>query len=326
MTVANPRFDTNWEEVEELGSDSVRDAYLPSLPIDINEIKTNLLQLLLNRWLAAGLAAALATLMLSAIAIFHSDSTISQSPTTVAQVDPSNCDATQVACLEAIRSSAQNQLQNRRVGETAKITQFDLNPNNPEAMGYLQRALVNEAIAFNGRVQESRGDRNSPNYGKHPAAIKYASAIEAMKKVNLGAGGEGSTLVWTDPATVKTDETGKPVLDSDGKPQRRVVYEKLSPHLTQVVGIAQLLANIISENPNLPQSDAVAIALDLMNGQEEIKTALVPLLRLQGLDAVATELERRDMYGRSVVPNLPEDAAPGQVNPVDYYNPFPGGF
>ncbi len=43
-----------------------------------------------------------------------------------------------------------------------------------------------------------------------------------------------------------------------------------------------------------------------MNGQEDLKTALVPLLRLQGLDAVAEELERRDMYGRSVVPNPPK--------------------
>lgn len=325
MTVANPRFET-WEPIDEADSDSVRDAYSLSLPIDLNELKTNLLQLLLNRWLAAGLAAALATLMLCAIAIFHSNNTISQSPTTVTQVDPNNCDATQVACLEAIRASSQNQLQNRRIGETAKITQFDLNPNNPEAMGYFQRALVNEAIAFNQRVADSRGDRNNPNFGKHPAAIKYASAIEAMKKINLGAGGEGSTLVWPDPSQVATDENGKPILDENGKPERKLIYEKLSPHLTQVVGIAQLLANIISENPNLPQSDAVAIALDLMNGQEDLKTALIPLLRLQGLDAVAEELERRDMYGRAAVPNVPEDAAPGQVNPIEFYNPYPGGF
>ncbi|HEY9837360.1 MAG TPA: hypothetical protein V6D27_10730, partial [Vampirovibrionales bacterium] len=320
MTIANPGFDTPY--LDELADDLVQDSRLPQL----GQIKANLLQLLLNRWLAAGLAAALATLMLSVIAIVHSEGTLSQSGATIAQVDPANCNATEVSCLEAIRSSAQNQLQNRRVAEVAKITQFDLNPNNPEAMGYLQMAITNEANAFNSRVQESRGDRNNPNYGKHPAAIKYASAIEAMKKVNLGAGGEGSTLVWTDPATVKTDETGKPVLDDQGKPQRRVVYEKLSPHLTQALGMVQVLANIMSENPNLPQSDAVAVALDLMNGQEDLKAALVPLLRLQGLDAVATELERRDMYGRSVVKNIPEDAAPGQVNPVDYYNPFPGGF
>ncbi|MCT7957244.1 hypothetical protein [Laspinema palackyanum] len=321
MTLANPGFDTPY--LDELADDSANsNSRLPQF----GQIKANLLQLLLNRWLAAGLAAALATLMLSVIAIVHSEGTISQSATTIAQVDPANCNATEVSCLEAIRASSQNQLQNRRISETAKITQFDLNPNNPEAMGYLQMAITNEANAFNNRVQESRGDRNNPNFGKHPAAIKYASAIEAMKKVNLGAGGEGSTLVWPDPAGVKTDSTGKPVLDENGKPQRKVIYEKLSPHLTQALGMVQLLANIISENPTLPQSDAVAIALDMMNGQEDLKTALVPLLRLQGLDAVAEELERRDMYGRSVVPNVPEDAAPGQVNPVDYYNPFPGGF
>ncbi|MCT7970262.1 hypothetical protein NG799_28500 [Laspinema sp. D1] len=324
MTVANPGFDTNY--LDELTDDSDETADSNSRVPQLAQIKSSLFNLFLNRYLAAGLAAAFATLMLSVIAIVHSDGMMSQSATTVAQVDPANCNATEVACLEAIRSSSQNQLQNKRIGEVAKITQFDLNPNNPEAMGYLQMAITNEAIAFNTRVQESRGDRDNPNYGKHPAAIKYASAIEAMKKVNLGAGGEGSTLVWNDPAAVKTNETGKPVLDENGKPQRRVVYEKLSPHLTQAVGMVQLLVNIMSENPNLPQSDAVAVALDLMNGQEDLKTALVPLLRLQGLDAVATELERRDVYGRSVVKNIPEDAAPGQVNPVDYYNPFPGGF
>jgi hypothetical protein len=321
MTVANPGFDTNY--LDELTHDSAdSNSRLPQL----GQIKASLFNLLLNRYLAAGLAAAFATLMLSVIAIVHSDGMMSQSATTVAQVNPANCDATQVACLEAIRASSQNQLQNRRISEASKITQFDLNPNSPEAMGYLQMAITNEATAFNTRVQESRGDRNSPNFGKHPAAIKYASAIEAMKKVNLGAGGEGSTLVWPDPSQVATDENGKPILDENGKPERKLVYEKLSPHLTQAMGMVQLLANIISENPNLPQADAVAIALDLMNGQEDLKTALVPLLRLQGLDAVAEELERRDMYGRSVVPNPPEDAAPGQVNPVDYYNPFPGGF
>jgi hypothetical protein len=322
MTVANPGFDTNYPYLDELADDSVKDSRLPQL----GQLKANLLGLLLNRYLFAGLAAAFATLMLSVIAIVHSDGMMSQSATHVSQVDPANCNATEVACLEAIRSSSQNQLQNRRISEVAKITQFDLNPNNPEAMGYLQMAITNEAIAFNTRVQESRGDRDNPNFGKHPAAIKYASAIEAMKKVNLGAGGEGSTLVWNDPSNVKTDSNGKPVLDENGQPQRRVVYEKLSPHLTQAVGMVQLLVNTMSENPNLPQSDAVAVALDLMNGQENLKTALVPLLRLQGLDAVATELERRDMYGRSVVPNPPPDAAPGQVNPMDYYNPFPGGF
>lgn len=321
MTVANPGFDTPY--LDELADDSANsNSQLPQF----GQIKANLLQLLLNRWLAAGLAAALATLMLSVIAIVHSEGTLSQSATTIAQVNPANCDATEVSCLEAIRTSAQNQLQNRRVAETAKITQFDLNPHRPEAMGYLQMALVNEAIAFNTRVQESRGDRNDPNFGKHPAAIKYASAIEALKKVNLGAGGEGSTLVWPDPANLKTDSTGKPILDEDGKPQRKIIHEKLSPHLTQAVGMVQLLSNIMSENPNLPQSDAVAIALDMMNGQNELKATLVPLLRLQGLEAVATELERRDMYGRSVVPNIPENAAPGQVNPIEFYNPFPGGF
>jgi hypothetical protein len=322
MTVANPGFDTNYPYLDELADDSVKDSRL----LQLGQIKANLLGLLLNRYLFAGLAAAFATLMLSVIAIVHSDGMMSQSATTVAQVDPANCNATEVACLEAIRSSSQNQLQNRRISEVAKITQFDLNPNNPEAMGYLQMAITNEAIAFKQRVESARGDRNSPNFGKHPAAIKYASAIEALKKVNLGAGGEGSTLVWPDPSQVARDENGKPILDENGKPERKLVYEKLSPHLTQAVGMVQLLVNIVSENPNLPQADAVAIALDLMNGQEDLKTALVPLLRLQGLDAVATELERRDMYGRSVVPNPPEDAAPGQVNPIEFYNPFPGGF
>ncbi len=177
----------------------------------------------------AMVAAAIASLFLAAIALVQNQGQFVQAPTHVSQVNPANCDATQVSCLEAIRASSQNQLQNRRISEASKITQFDLNPNNPEAMGYLQMALVNEAAAFNQRVQESRGDRNSPNYGKHPAAIKYASAIEAMKKVNLGAGGEGSTLVWPDPSEVETDETGKPVLDENGKPERQSGLRKVVP-------------------------------------------------------------------------------------------------
>jgi len=292
----------------------------------ITDLKANLLNLLVNKYVITILAVTISSLFLGIIAVIQTQSQLVQTPTHLNQVDARNCDATQIACLEAIRSNAQNQLRNTQVGEIAKITQFDLNPENPTERGYLQMILGNETIDFNHRVQSVRGDKNDPNFGRHPDAIKHDSMVTALKKVNLGAGGEGSTLVWNDPANVKTDETGKPVLDVQGKPINKVVHEKLSPHLTQALGILQILVINSSRNPNLSQSDSIAIALDLINGQEEVKTAVISLLRLQGLDPVANEIERRDMYGRSVVPNIPDNSAPGDINPLDNYNPFPGGF
>ncbi|MCT7971132.1 hypothetical protein [Laspinema olomoucense] len=296
----------------------------------VTDLKTSLLTILLNKYVITTLVVAVSSLFLGAIAVFQSQAQLTQSPVDASQVDARNCDATQIACLNAIRSEAQNQLRNTQLTEAAKITQFDLNPENPIEMGLMQRVLNNEAIAFNARVQQVRGDRNDPNYGLHPEAIRNNSTANAVNKIALGAGGETSTLVWNDPGAFKTDETGKPVLDENGLPQPRQVYEKMSPHMTQVIGIVQLLTINSSRNSNIPQSDSVPIALDLINGQEDIKNSVVALLRLQGLDQVASQIEQQDMYGRKVVPSITEQLQENsqenfQENSPDFYNPFPGG-
>jgi hypothetical protein len=294
----------------------------------VTDLKTSLLTILLNKYVITTLVVAVSSLFLGAIAVVQSQAQLTPSPTDVTEIDTRNCDATQIACLNAIRNQAQNQLRNAQLTEAAKITQFDLNPENPTEMGLLQRVLNNEAIAFNARVQSVRGERNDPNYGLHPEAIRNNSISNAVKKIALAAGGETSTLVWNDPGTVKTDETGKPVLDENGLKQPRQVYEKLSPHMTQVIGIVQLLVINNSRNSNIPQSDSVALALDLINGQQEVKHSVIALLRLQGLDQVANQLEQQDMYGREVVPTITEqlqENSQENSQETDYYNPFPGG-
>ena len=69
------------------------------------------------------------------------------------------------------------------------------------------------------------------------------------------------------------DETGKPVLDENGKTRTASGLRKVVPHLTQAVGMVQVLANIMSENPNLPQSDAVASRLGPKERISHLKAA-----------------------------------------------------
>ncbi|MCT7965016.1 hypothetical protein NG799_01550 [Laspinema sp. D1] len=294
----------------------------------VTDLKPSFLNILLNKYVMTTLAIALSSLFLGAIALVQSQAQLVPSPTNVAEIDARNCDATSIACLNAIRTQAQNQLQNKQLTEASKITQFDLNPNNPTEMGLMQMVMNNEAIAFNARVQQVRGDRNDPNYGLHPETIRNNSITTAVKKIALAAGGESSTLVWKDSGAVKTDSSGKPILDENGETQQKVFYEKLSPHMTQVIGIVQLLVINSSRNSNIPQSDSIAVALDLINGQQDIKNSVISLLRLQGLDQVANQLEQQDMYGREVVPSLTEqlqENSQENSQETDYYNPFPGG-
>jgi len=235
---------------------------------------------LLNSYLVTGVIAAMVTVIIIVVAALQAG----QKPTANADTVATGIQA------------AADQLTQARYAFAEAATRTDLNPNYAANPGALQKAILRAASEFKQNVDAQQSDKNSPWYQVHASIITQNAVVNALKLVNSAASGQAAIIISEDPATGKKK------------------YQKLSLGETQAIGIAKLLVIQAAQQPTMQSPDLTENALNIMGTQKVIKDSTSQLLRSQGMEPVAQQIDNQDLFGRTVFP-------PSQVAPSVSPNP-----